>query len=45
MNKGQDILKLVRGLGGDDNIPAGVLYDCDGVSFCDSESAVLCGAA
>lgn len=45
MNKGQDILKLVRGICGDDDIPAGALYDCDGVSFCDSDGAVLSGAA
>lgn len=31
--------------GGDDDIPAGALYDCDGVLLCDAEGTVLCGAA
>lgn len=30
---------------GDGDIPAGALYDCDGVLLCDSEGTVLCGAA
>lgn len=33
-------------VGGDDgDIPAGALYDCDGVLLCDSDGTVLCGAA
>lgn len=31
--------------GGDGDIPAGALYDCDGVLLCDSDGTVLCGAA
>lgn len=31
--------------GDDGDIPAGALYDCDGVLLCDSEGTVLCGAA
>lgn len=31
--------------GDDDDIPAGALYDCDGVLLCDSDGTVLCGAA
>ena len=41
---------LMRLTSGDDDgdegdIPAGALYDCDGVLLCDSEGTVLCGAA
>ena len=31
--------------GDDGDIPAGALYDCDGVLLCDAEGTVLCGAA
>ena len=44
------LMRLMRLTTGDDDsddgdIPAGALYDCDGVLLCDSEGTVLCGAA
>ena len=44
------IKPLMRLTSGDDDgdegdIPAGALYDCDGVLLCDSDGTVLCGAA
>ena len=41
------LMRLTVGDDGDDDgdIPAGALYDCDGVLLCDADGTVLCGAA
>ena len=42
------LMRLTTGDDGgsdDGDIPAGALYDCDGMLLCDADGTVLCGAA